>query len=111
MLLLLVIPTEASDTQTALPACLTLSNRVIDTRSPIVQIMAASLPQRTLGKGTAAINGSAVAFGAMSLYGMPGAPDEEASMKVIRHSLSCGINIINTSDLYGNVIRLEMARL
>ncbi|KAK9850252.1 hypothetical protein WJX84_002133 [Apatococcus fuscideae] len=64
--------------------------------------MAASLPQRTLGEGTAAINGSAVAFGAMSLYGMPGAPDEEASMKVIRHSLSCGINIINTSDLYGH---------
>ncbi|KAK9853116.1 hypothetical protein WJX84_005604 [Apatococcus fuscideae] len=40
----------------------------------------------------------------MSLVGGMNAtnvPSEEDSIKVIRHCLSCGINMINTSDLYG----------
>ena len=66
--------------------------------------MASTLPQRTVGKGAAAVSCSAVAYGAMSLVGGMNAtnvPSEEDSIKVIRHCLSCGINMINTSDLYG----------
>lgn len=66
--------------------------------------MAPTLPQRTLGKGPAALSGSAVAFGCMSLYGAPfykGAPSEEDSVQIVRQVLSSGVNILNTADLYG----------
>ena len=62
-----------------------------------------SLPQRTIGRGSASLTGSAVAFGCMSLVGglNSGSVDEDASIKVIRHALSTGVNILNTADLYG----------
>ncbi len=67
--------------------------------------MSPTLPQRTLGKGQAALSGAAVAFGCMSLYGAPfykGAPSEEESVQIVRQVVvGSGVNILNTADLYG----------
>ncbi len=59
------------------------------------------LQQRVLGEGPNAMQGSAVAYGCMSLFGGPSGAPEEQSIEVVRHALSDGITILNTSDLYG----------
>ena len=66
--------------------------------------MACSLPQRTVGTGTAAITGAEIAYGTMSLAGglnVTSLPSEDESIQLLRHCLSRGLNIISTSELYG----------
>ena len=60
----------------------------------------ASLPQRALGKS--GINVSAVSLGCMGLSGVYGLSDDNESISLIHAALDRGINMLDSSDLYGN---------
>ena len=78
---------------------------------PPKERLAMSLPQRSIGRGSAGLTGSAVAFGCMSLVGglNSGTPNEEESIKIIRHALTTGVTILNTANLYGTSRRAPSA--
>jgi aryl-alcohol dehydrogenase-like predicted oxidoreductase len=54
---------------------------------------------RTLGKSTLRV--SAVGLGCMSMSGIYGQGDDEASIAVIHQALDQGINFLDSSDMYG----------
>ncbi len=60
----------------------------------------ASLPQRALGKS--GINVSALGLGCMGLSGTYGATDDNESIALIHAALDRGVNMLDSSDLYGN---------
>ncbi|KAF8062705.1 aldo-keto reductase 2 [Scenedesmus sp. PABB004] len=71
---------------------------------------AMALPQRTLG---GVLTGSCIGLGCMSLTqgfygGAAAAPSEEEAVAVIRGTLSLGVNVFDTSDLYGPYINEEL---
>ena len=57
------------------------------------------MEQRTLG--TSGIQASAVGLGLMSMSGVYGKPDDNESIAVIHKALDLGINILDSSDMYG----------
>jgi len=59
----------------------------------------ATLPHRQLGTGGPSV--SAIGFGCMSLSGIYGRSDDEAAIGLIHHALDCGIDFIDTADMYG----------
>lgn len=62
--------------------------------------MAQQLPQRALG--TSGINVSAISLGCMGLSGVYGTSDDNASIKLIHEAFDRGVNMLDSSDLYGN---------
>jgi aryl-alcohol dehydrogenase-like predicted oxidoreductase len=60
--------------------------------------MTASLPHRTLG---ASLSVSAVGLGCMSLSGVYGAADDDASVALIHHAIDAGVDHFDSSDMYG----------
>src|SRR6201999_3105103 len=58
------------------------------------------IPQRQLGK--TGLKVCAIGYVAMGLEGYYGASDENAALDTIRHALDIGVNLIDTSDAYGN---------
>lgn len=64
--------------------------------------MAKILPHRTLGKGAAAMEVTAMGFGAMNTVHAYGAPVPiETAHKVIRHAHEMGVNFFDTAEVYG----------
>jgi aryl-alcohol dehydrogenase-like predicted oxidoreductase len=57
------------------------------------------LPQRRLGGSELTV--SAIGLGCMSLSGVYGAADDEASVALIHHALDRGVNHLDSSDMYG----------
>jgi len=57
------------------------------------------MEQRTLGKS--GIHVSAVGLGLMSMSGVYGKPDDNQSIGVIHRALDLGINLLDSSDMYG----------
>jgi aryl-alcohol dehydrogenase-like predicted oxidoreductase len=60
--------------------------------------MTDSLPHRTLG---ASLSVSAVGLGCMSLSGVYGAADDDASVALIHHAIDAGVDHFDSSDMYG----------
>jgi aryl-alcohol dehydrogenase-like predicted oxidoreductase len=58
-----------------------------------------SIPKRTLGSSGIAV--SAIGFGCMSLSGVYGTADDDASIALIREALDRGVTFLDTSDAYG----------
>lgn len=58
-----------------------------------------ALVQRRLGNGGLPV--SAVGLGCMSLSGVYGAADDEASVALIRHAIDRGVTHFDSSDMYG----------
>src|SRR5262245_6632675 len=58
-----------------------------------------SLPQRELG--SSGIKVSAIGLGCMSLSGVYGTSDDNASIDLIHEALDRGVTMLDTSDLYG----------
>jgi len=57
------------------------------------------LPHRKLGAQGLSV--STVGLGCMSLSGVYGAADDTASEKLIRHAVDCGVDHLDSSDMYG----------
>jgi aryl-alcohol dehydrogenase-like predicted oxidoreductase len=57
------------------------------------------MQQRTLGKSGLGV--SAVGLGLMSMSGVYGKPDDEESVRVIHKALDVGVNLLDSSDMYG----------
>ena len=57
------------------------------------------MQQRTLGKSGLGV--SAVGLGLMSMSGVYGKPDDEESVRVIHKALDLGVNLLDSSDMYG----------
>ena len=57
------------------------------------------LPHRKLGSQGLSV--STVGLGCMSLSGVYGAADDTASEKLIRHAVDCGVDHLDSSDMYG----------
>jgi aryl-alcohol dehydrogenase-like predicted oxidoreductase len=57
------------------------------------------MEQRTLGKS--GIQVSAIGLGLMSMSGVYGKPDDSESTAVIHRALELGINVLDSSDMYG----------
>ena len=55
--------------------------------------------RRTLGRSTLAV--APVGLGCMSLSGVYGAADDDASVALIQHALDRGVNHLDSSDMYG----------
>lgn len=62
--------------------------------------MANPIEMRALGKS--GIQVSAIGLGCMSMSGIYGKGDDDASIATIHHALDRGINLIDTADAYGN---------
>src|SRR5690554_3380919 len=62
--------------------------------------MANPIEMRALGKS--GIQVSAIGLGCMSMSGIYGKGDDDASIATIHHALDRGINFIDTADAYGN---------
>jgi aryl-alcohol dehydrogenase-like predicted oxidoreductase len=54
---------------------------------------------RTLG--TSGLRVSAIGLGLMSMSGVYGKGDDQESIAVIHHAIDCGINFLDSSDMYG----------
>ena len=54
---------------------------------------------RTLGNSNLRV--SAVGLGLMSMSGVYGKPDDDESIAVIQHALDQGVNLLDSSDMYG----------
>ena len=57
------------------------------------------MEQRTLGKSGLKV--SAVGLGLMSMSGVYGKPDDNESIAVIHRALDLGVNLLDSSDMYG----------
>jgi len=57
------------------------------------------IPHRKLGSQGLSV--SAVGLGCMSLSGVYGAADDAASEKLIHHAVDCGVDHLDSSDMYG----------
>jgi aryl-alcohol dehydrogenase-like predicted oxidoreductase len=57
------------------------------------------MEQRTLGKS--GIQTSAIGLGLMSMSGVYGKPDDDESIAVIHRALDLGVNLLDSSDMYG----------
>ena len=57
------------------------------------------IQHRRLGKNGPAV--SAIGLGCMSLSGVYGKSDDEASIALIHYALDCGIDFLDSADLYG----------
>src|SRR5919106_5439376 len=57
------------------------------------------MQQRTLGKSGLGV--SAVGLGLMSMSGVYGKPDDAESIRVIHRALDLGVNLLDSSDMYG----------
>jgi aryl-alcohol dehydrogenase-like predicted oxidoreductase len=57
------------------------------------------MEQRTLGKS--GLKASAVGLGLMSMSGVYGKPDDAESIAVIQRALDLGVNLLDSSDMYG----------
>jgi len=55
--------------------------------------------QRKIGRSDLMV--SPIGLGCMSLSGVYGNADDNESEKLIRHALDCGINFLDSSDMYG----------
>jgi aryl-alcohol dehydrogenase-like predicted oxidoreductase len=58
-----------------------------------------SIPKRTLGSSGIAV--SAIGFGCMSLSGVYGTADDDASIALIHEALDRGVTLLDSSDMYG----------
>jgi aryl-alcohol dehydrogenase-like predicted oxidoreductase len=54
---------------------------------------------RTLGRSTVKV--SAIGLGCMSMSGVYGAGDDAASIGVVQRAIDCGIDFVDSSDMYG----------
>jgi aryl-alcohol dehydrogenase-like predicted oxidoreductase len=59
-----------------------------------------AIEMRMLGKSGLKV--SAIGLGCMSMSGVYGDADDAQSTAVIHHAIDCGINLIDTADVYGN---------
>ena len=57
------------------------------------------MEQRNFGKS--GIRGSAIGLGLMSMSGVYGKPDDNESIGVIQRALDLGVNVLDSSDMYG----------
>ena len=57
------------------------------------------MPHRTLGKSGLQV--SALGLGCMSMSGVYGKGDDAESIAVVRHALDLGVNLLDSSDMYG----------
>ena len=57
------------------------------------------MEQRTLGKNGSSV--SAIGLGLMSMSGVYGKPDDDESVRVIHKALDAGVNLLDSSDMYG----------
>src|SRR5687767_13706244 len=55
---------------------------------------------RALGKTGLSV--SAISFGAWAIGGSWGAVDDEESMRTLHAAIDCGVNFIDTADVYGD---------
>lgn len=60
---------------------------------------ASGLDHRTLGRNGPSV--SAIGLGCMSLSGIYGASDDTAAIDLIRYAVECGVNFLDSADLYG----------
>lgn len=58
------------------------------------------MQQRTLGRNGLTV--PAIGFGCASLSSAYGPSDDEESVTAIQHAISAGVNLLDTSDAYGN---------
>ena len=61
--------------------------------------MTTTLPRRQLGRSGLSV--SPVGLGCMGLSGVYGAADDAASRALIHHAVDCGVDHIDTADMYG----------
>jgi aryl-alcohol dehydrogenase-like predicted oxidoreductase len=57
------------------------------------------LPTRRLGNST--LQATSVGLGLMSLSGIYGESSDDNGLAVIRHALDCGVNFLDSADMYG----------
>jgi aryl-alcohol dehydrogenase-like predicted oxidoreductase len=57
------------------------------------------MEQRSLGKS--GLTASAIGLGLMSMSGVYGKPDDEESIRVIHRALDLGVDLLDSSDMYG----------
>ncbi|KRE40379.1 aldo/keto reductase [Knoellia sp. Soil729] len=62
---------------------------------------AASLPNRTLGSGPAALDVSALGLGCMGMSEFYGTGDEATGIATIHRALELGVTFLDTADMYG----------
>lgn len=60
---------------------------------------ASGLDHRTLGQNGPSV--SAIGLGCMSMSGIYGASDDTAAIDLIRYAIECGVNFLDSADLYG----------
>lgn len=61
--------------------------------------MTSSLPTRRLG--TSALNVTSIGLGLMSLSGIYGESSDDNGVAVIHHAIDCGVNFLDSADMYG----------
>ena len=61
--------------------------------------MTTALPTRRLGKSS--LHATSIGLGLMSLSGIYGESSDGNGIAVIHHALGCGINFLDSSDMYG----------
>ncbi len=61
--------------------------------------MTPSLPSRRLGAST--LNPTSLGLGLMSLSGIYGESSDDNGVAVIHHAIDCGVNFLDSADMYG----------
>lgn len=73
-----------------------------DSSAPRGNASAAGLPERTLGRGNAAMRVSALGFGVMGMtYNRSAHPDLEACIRLLRGAVERGVTLFDTAIIYG----------
>ena len=60
-----------------------------------------TIPRRTLGAGSAALDVSALGLGCMGMSEFYGTPDEAEATRTIHRALDLGVTFLDTADMYG----------
>ena len=60
-----------------------------------------TLPRRTLGTGSAALEVSALGLGCMGMSEFYGTGDEQTGIETIQRALDLGVTFLDTADMYG----------
>ena len=60
-----------------------------------------TLPRRTLGTGSAALDVSALGLGCMGMSEFYGTGDEQTGIETIQRALDLGVTFLDTADMYG----------
>ncbi|WP_062314017.1 aldo/keto reductase [Demequina rhizosphaerae] len=60
-----------------------------------------TLPRRTLGRGTAALDVSVLGLGCMGMSDFYGTADEAEAVATLHRALDLGVTLLDTADMYG----------